>query len=155
MSSQEEQSNASLLSRGVPNVKPSVLVVEDHDDTRFMLRHLLETWNFRVIEAEDGGRAVYLASSRTPDLILMDISLPHIDGLTAARQLRRIPSLKDVPIIFLTGRAERSFQMAALAAGGNDYLVKPLALDVLEQTINKYVRKINETKEAFFGRLPV
>src|ERR687884_500742 len=80
---------------------PLVMVVEDHDDTRFMLRYLMESRGLRVAEAEDGEEAVRLAESLRPDLILMDMTLRRLDGLTATRRIRELAALQEVPIIFL------------------------------------------------------
>ena len=107
------------------NVRPLVLVVEDHDDTRFMLTCLLEIRGYRVVVAEDGETAVRMAEQTRPDLILMDASLPGLDGLAATRRIRETPALAHVPIIFLSGHAEDTFRAVALETGGDDYLIKP------------------------------
>jgi CheY-like chemotaxis protein len=121
------------------NVKPLVLVVEDHDDTSFMLRYLLEMQGCRVATAQDGLTAVRLAEQTRPDLILMDTSLPRLDGLAATRRIRELAALHEVPIVFLSGHAEASFRAVALETGGNDYLVKPFALDQLQRVIERHL----------------
>lgn len=130
------------------SVKPLVLVVEDHDDTRFMLEYLLEIRGCRVIVAEDGEIAVRVAESQCPDLILMDTSLPRLDGLAATRQIRELAALHDVPIIFLSARAEPSFRAVALETGGNDYLAKPFQLDQLERILERHLGR----SEAFTAK---
>ena len=107
---------------------PLVMVAEDHEDTRFLLRTILERRGLSVVEAGDGEEAVSLAERETPDLILMDGSLPRLDGIAATRRMRGLPSLSAVPIVFLSGHAGPQQRLAAREAGCDDYLVKPLDL---------------------------
>ena len=127
--------------RHAPSVKPLVLVVEDHDDTRFMLTYLLGMWGCRVAVAEDGETAVRMAEQTCPNLILMDASLPRLDGLAATRRIRELAALHDVPIVFLSGHAEASFRAVALETGGNEYLTKPFAIDQLETVLERHLPK--------------
>jgi len=112
-----------------------VLVVEDHDDTRFMLKYLLESRGCRVALAEDGETAVRVAEQTHPDLILMDAGLPRVDGLAATRRIRKTPALACVPVVFLSGHAEAPFRAAALETGCDDYLIKPFEIDQLERVL--------------------
>lgn len=134
--------------RQATNDKPLVLVVEDHDDTRFMLTSLLEIRGYRVVVAEDGESAVRMAEQVRPDLILMDASLPHLDGLAATRRIRELAALHDVPIIFLSGHAQPSFRALALETGGNDYLTKPLELARLESVLERHLGKNGAAEKA-------
>src|ERR1044071_3481930 len=131
----------SLQRKSRPRVKakPRVLVVEDHDDTRLMIRTLLEMQEFEVDEASDGDAGYDLAVSRKPDLILMDSTLPLSDGVSVTQQIRRHGVIGNVPIIFLTGRAEPWRREAALNAGCNDYLVKPIDLDRMVQVMHRWL----------------
>lgn len=106
--------------------KPLVLVVEDHEDTRFILRTILERSGCRVVEAADGFEAVEMAGREQPDLILMDGSLPLLSGLAATRLIRQDTLLQEVLIVALSGWATPSFHAAALAAGCNECLDKPI-----------------------------
>ena len=106
-----------------------ILVVEDHDDTRAMIRALLEMENFVVLEATDGKAAVDTTLLHRPDLILMDLTLPTVDGITATRLIRGDQTVGRTPIIFLTGRAEPGRRQDALDAGCDDYLVKPVEIE--------------------------
>lgn len=106
--------------------KPLVLLVEDHDDTRFILRMVLEKSGCRVVEATDGFEAVEMAGREQPDLILMDGSLPLLGGLEATRLIREDMLLQDVLIVALSGWATPSFHAAALAAGCNECFDKPI-----------------------------
>jgi DNA-binding response OmpR family regulator len=110
---------------------PRVLVAEDHDDTRQLLRLLLERRGFDVIEAADGEEALRLVESARPDLVLLDGGLPRLDGLGVTRRLRACGPAARLPIVFLSGRAEAVARSAAFEAGCDDYLVKPDGLDSL------------------------
>jgi two-component system cell cycle response regulator DivK len=112
-----------------PASRPCVLVVEDHEDTREMLRTILEMQNFAVLEAADGQAGFQLAVDEQPDLVLMDLTLPRVDGVEATKAIRNHAGISEVPIIFLSARAEPAGKTAAFAAGCNDYLTKPLKLD--------------------------
>ena len=115
----------------------SVLIADDHEDTRLMLRTILELNRFFVLEATDGEEAVALTTSELPDLVLMDFSLPMLDGLSALRLIRANQVTREVPIIFLSGRAGPGPQQAAREAGCSDFLVKPIDLDKMVQLIER------------------
>jgi DNA-binding response OmpR family regulator len=127
--------------RRAASVKPLVLVVEDHDDTRFLLKHVLEMRGCRVCVAVDGEDGVRAAERDRPDLILMDASLPRLDGLAATRRIRELSALHDVPIIFLSGHAQASFRALALETGGDDYLTKPFELAQLDGILQRHLGK--------------
>lgn len=128
---------ASEMSKDSP--RPLVLVVEDHADTREMLRLVVESLGYCAMEAADGEEAVRFVEGITPDLILMDTSLPKIDGLLATERIRKLKSTSKVTIIFLSGHAEAQSRAVALAAGGDDYFVKPVNLGELELALRKYL----------------
>ena len=111
--------------------QPTVLVVEDHADTREMLHMLLEMWGCRVVEACDGLEAVEAASREKPEMILMDGSLPFLDGLEATRRIRENGLRDQVKILALSGWGTPSYHAAALAAGCDDSIEKPLDFDRL------------------------
>src|SRR5918911_65400 len=112
----------------LPAAPPLVLVAEDHEDTRFLLRTLLEHRGLSVAEAADGEEALRLAECLRPGLVLMDGSLPRLDGFAVTRLMRESASLSDIPVVFLSGHAEPRFQLLAREAGCADYLVKPIDL---------------------------
>ena len=122
-----------------PRARPLVLVTDDHEDTRFLLSTILERRGCAVVEAVDGEEAVRLAESAGPDLILMDASLPRVDGLAATRRIRQSGRTGRVPIIFVSGRAEPAFRIVARAAGCDEYLVKPLDMAQLGGVLEKYL----------------
>jgi CheY-like chemotaxis protein len=115
--------------------KSLVLVVDDDGDTREMMRIMVGSLGCRVIEAGDGDEAVRLAEQMRPDLILMDTSLPHVDGLMATDRIRHIDALSKVKIIFLSGHAQPQARETALAVGGDAYFVKPVDFEELGQAI--------------------
>ncbi|HYY95981.1 MAG TPA: response regulator [Pyrinomonadaceae bacterium] len=119
--------------------KPLVLVVEDHDDTRLMLKYLLERRGCRVALAADGETAFHVAEQTLPDLILMNAGLPRVDGLEATRRIRKTSALACVPVVFLSGHAEAPFRAAALETGGNDYLIKPFEVEQLERVLERHL----------------
>jgi len=127
-------------SPGSNNFLPLVLIVEDDDDTRLMLRYLLGIWKYRVIEAVTGEEAVRLAESTQPDVVLLDYKLPKIDGLTTARRMREQKVFNETIIIFITAHAETSLRASALEAGSNDFFVKPINFGELEISLKKHLQ---------------
>ncbi|MGC2238522.1 MAG: response regulator [Pyrinomonadaceae bacterium] len=123
---------------------PVVLIVDDDDDSRLMLKIILEIWKYQVIEATDGIEALNIAENSCPDLILMDVRMPRLDGFGVTCQIRQSTKIESVPIIFLSGCAEASYKQEASAVGGNEYLVKPLDFEELEITLGKYIRPSQE-----------
>src|SRR6185369_7977984 len=116
---------------------PKVLLVEDTEDNRFMMRRLLEMSGYRVVEAMNGEEAVNLARAEQPQLILMDLSLPVIDGLAATRLIRKLPALEATPIIAVSAHDTSDFQDEAVEAGCNSYVTKPIDFNQLEQLIQQ------------------
>jgi CheY-like chemotaxis protein len=106
----------------------TILLVEDNEMNRDMLSRRLTRRGYSVTVAEDGGTGINLARSLTPDLILMDVGLPDIDGLEATRVLKAEERTRGIPIIVLTAHAMAGDQKQALEAGGDDYDTKPVDL---------------------------
>lgn len=113
-----------------------VLVVEDTEDNRFMMRRLLEMTGYRVIEARNGEEAVEVTRLELPSLILMDLSLPVIDGLEATRLIRQVPELAKIPIVAVSAHEKADFQSEAIQAGCNAYVTKPIDYAELERLIS-------------------
>ena len=113
-----------------------VLLVEDVEDTRLFMRLALEDQGFIVAEAEDGHSAVASAVRETPDVILMDLTLPRMDGFAAAKLIRQKTELKDVPIIAVTAHQETGFRSDAKASGFDAYVTKPIDINWLKELIN-------------------
>ena len=118
----------------------TVLLVEDTEDNRFMMRRLLEMSGYRVVEAMNGEEAVKLARAESPRLILMDLSLPVIDGLAATRLIRKLPDCESTPIIAVSAHDTSDFQSEAMDAGCNSYVTKPIDFNELEELIGKLLR---------------
>ncbi len=119
----------------------SVLLVEDTEDNRMMMRRLLELSGYRVSEAVNGVEAVRAAERETPDVILMDLSLPIVDGLAATRRIRQLPDLAEVPIIAVSAHDTADFHAEALAAGCDAYITKPIDYTELEDLITDLTAK--------------
>ena len=118
----------------------TVLLVEDTEDNRFMMRRLLEMAGYRVIEAMNGEEAVKLAKAESPQLILMDLSLPVIDGLAATRLIRKLPEFAATPIIAVSAHDTSDFQLEAIDAGCNSYVTKPIDFNELEELIEQLLQ---------------
>ncbi|MDT7688395.1 MAG: two-component system, cell cycle response regulator DivK [Acidobacteriota bacterium] len=116
---------------------PVVLVVEDFEDNRFMMRRLLEMSGYRVVEAVNGNQAVERAVSERPDIILMDLSLPQLDGLAATRRIRVQDGMRKVPIVAVSAHDSADFHAEALAAGCNEYVTKPIDFDRLVELLGR------------------
>lgn len=120
--------------------KPTVLIVEDYPDAREMMRMMLDLLGYGVIEAENGAQAVEMAVQKHPDLILMDINLPVLDGFQASAQIRQQPGVAEVPIIACTAGNQWEWRKQALAVGCNDFMSKPLNFDELEVLLGRYLK---------------
>jgi CheY-like chemotaxis protein len=113
----------------------TVLVVDDVEDTRYLMRLELERLGYLVIEAEDGKRAVEMAQKDRPDIILMDLSLPVMDGFAATEKIRASDGLQTIPIIAVTAHQETDFRAGAKAVGFNAYVTKPIDIIWLSELI--------------------
>ena len=114
----------------------TVLVAEDSADTRAVLRRVLASDGYRVVEAADGREAVEVAVSECPDLVVMDLNMPVMDGLAATERIRELKDKRgNVPVVAVTAFDTYGMKEAALEAGCNAYLLKPLVLDELESVV--------------------
>ena len=112
-----------------------ILVAEDDADIRLMMKMLLGMKGYRVVEARDGQETVDVAQSERPDLILMDLQLPRLNGFAVARFVRQTDSICDVPIVVVSAHDPSKHCQLALAAGCNAYVQKPIDFDHLEELI--------------------
>ena len=117
----------------------TILVVDDFDDTRLLLRTWLERRGFRVVEAENGIQAIDRAETESPDLIIMDMQMPQLDGLSATRRIRKLESMNSVPIVAVSAYGADQFREQALAAGCNEYVSTPFEPATLEGIIRALV----------------
>jgi two-component system, cell cycle response regulator DivK len=116
-----------------------ILVIDDHEDNRHILRDLLENARYEVIEATTGEEGVTLAEAHVPDLILMDIQLPDIDGYEATRRIKSMPAVRHVPVIAVTSYALSGDEVKALRAGCDAYVTKPFSPRALLATVKQYL----------------
>ena len=119
----------------------TILVVEDQEDNRQILRDLLGSAGFRMVEAHDGVQALTVARSQRPDLILMDIQLPLVDGYQATRSIKRDPELKHIPIITVTSYALSGDEQRARDAGCDAYVAKPYSTRHLLAKIGQFLEQ--------------
>lgn len=122
--------------------KATILYVEDNADNRTLVRRVLMADGYNVIEASNGSAATEIITQNHPDLILMDINMPDMDGYTLTSQIKIIPGMQDTPIIALTANVMRGDREKSLEAGCDGYIQKPIDIDTLTQTIERYLRKI-------------
>lgn len=115
-----------------------VLIVEDYDDARSFMKYLIESYGYEVIEASDGIEAFDKFKQFHPDLILMDISLPMVDGLTTTKTIREFEDSTKVPIIAVTAFS-RLYYKQAIEAGCNDLIDKPVDFEILAPVIKRYL----------------
>lgn len=116
-----------------------ILIVEDNPDNRTLITDILTALEYEVIEAIDGEQGIQKAEEEHPDLILMDLSLPQMDGWTATARIKAQKSLKDTPIIALTAHAMIGDRERAIEAGCDDYISKPIDLKELNEKLAKYL----------------
>ncbi|HPH94481.1 MAG TPA: response regulator [Anaerolineaceae bacterium] len=119
----------------------TILYVEDDDSNRLLVRRLLQSEDYLVLEAENSAQALAILAKETPNLILMDINMPVVDGLMLTAQLRNRPELNAVPIVALTanvmkGDRERSFQ-----AGCDGYIEKPINVDTFLEDVERFLKR--------------
>ena len=122
-----------------PKAGQTIMVVEDYDDTRMMLRQMLESKGYRVVEAINGQEAVDLAQRERPDLILMDLDLPILDGIAATQHIRQQSEMNQVPIVAITAYPMSYTHVKAFAKGCNEYLAKPIDFDELDELLKRYI----------------
>jgi two-component system, cell cycle response regulator DivK len=119
---------------------PTILIVEDSRDTRTVIRLELERWGYKVIEAANGREAIEITELFCPDLILMDLNMPEVDGLTAAQAIRRYnEQCSGVPILAITAYDTYGIEEAAREAGCDAYITKPLDMPQLEKTVSGFL----------------
>ncbi len=118
-----------------------IMVVDDDDDVRLMIAQFLNAKGFQVIQASSSDEAQQLALETLPELILMDIGMPHVDGLTAVWQMRDYPQLAEIPVIIVSAYDSYDLRAEAASTGCQGYLTKPLEPDHLHQVINEVLQK--------------
>jgi two-component system alkaline phosphatase synthesis response regulator PhoP len=124
----------------------TVLIVDDEEDLLEMLAYPLEKEGYRVLTARDGAEGLRIAEAEHPDLIVLDIMMPHVDGIEATRRLREDARLRLTPILMLTARTAERDEIAGLDAGADDYLVKPITARLFLSRVRALLRR-NERED--------
>jgi DNA-binding response OmpR family regulator len=117
----------------------TVLVVEDDDNSLFVLKEILGKMGYRVLQAWDGKQAIEVAETEPLDLMLLDVQLPGVNGLTVMRRLRENSSLESLPIVIMTAYDPEKYRGSAIEAGCDDFLLKPIDFDRLEVILDYFV----------------
>ena len=118
-----------------------ILHIEDNFENRILVRRLLQAADYEVIEAENAFQAITQLRSSRPDLILMDINMPDVDGYTLTAKLKTVPGIKQIPIIAITANAMRGDREKSLSAGCDGYIEKPINIDTFIDQIHFYLDK--------------
>ena len=125
-----------------------ILVVDDFEDSRFSLARLLELAGHTVIEAADGRAAVEMTADERPDVVLMDLTLPILDGVEATEQIRAAGAHAEVPIVALSAHDTESHRSRALGAGCNAYVTKPVDFEALERLLTDVLEERQTARDA-------
>jgi two-component system, cell cycle response regulator DivK len=120
-------------------MKGKILVIEDNEQNLYLIRYILEDCDYEVFAAVDGKEGIALAASLLPDLILLDIQLPLMDGYAVARKLRENPDLTETPIVAVTSYAMPGDREKAMEAGCSGYIEKPIDPDTFDKQVEKYL----------------
>jgi two-component system, cell cycle response regulator DivK len=121
--------------------KALILYIEDNLDNRTLIRRILMAEDYELVEAGNAGEALETLKTLRPNLILMDINMPDVDGYTLTAQIRTMPGFESVPIVALTANVMRGDRERSLEAGCDGYIQKPIDIDLLPQQIERYLRK--------------
>ncbi|MBN1381711.1 MAG: response regulator [Deltaproteobacteria bacterium] len=127
-------------------MKRKILVIEDNEQNLYLIRFILEDGGYEVLSAKDGREGVEMAATRLPDLILLDIQLPDMDGYTTARALRENADLNRTPIVAVTSYAMPGDREKALASGFSGYIEKPIDPDTFEAQVSQYIAAKNRQR---------
>jgi two-component system cell cycle response regulator DivK len=120
-------------------MKGKILIIEDNEQNLYLMRYILEDCDYEVFSASDGKKGIELAASLMPDLILLDIQLPIMDGYDVARHLRQNPNLADTPIVAVTSYAMPGDREKAMEAGCSGYIEKPINPDTFDVQVAQYL----------------
>jgi two-component system alkaline phosphatase synthesis response regulator PhoP len=128
--------------------KKTILVVDDEKDLLDLIEYNLKKEGFKVLKAENGKEGIEVAKEHKPDLVLLDIMMPKMDGLEAVEIMRKDDDLKRIPIIFLTARSDENTEIEGLNKGGDDFITKPISTTKLVSRIKAVMRRFDDTAEA-------
>ena len=119
----------------------TILYIEDNPDNRLLVRRILQAEDYTVLDADNANQALEILQGQRPDLILMDINLPEIDGYTLTTQLKDQPGMRDIPIIALTANVMKGDRERTMEAGCDGYIQKPVDVDKLPHQIASYLEQ--------------
>lgn len=125
--------------------KHSILLVDDEEDILEFLSYSLEKQGYKIFTANDGNKGLMLAKKHSPDLVILDVMMPGMDGIELCEKIRQVPNLNDTLILFLTARAEDYSELAGFGAGADDYITKPVKPKLLISRIKAILRRKNKT----------
>lgn len=128
--------------------KKTILVVDDEKDLLDLIEYNLRKEGFEVLKAENGQQGIEVAKKNKPDLVLLDIMMPKMDGLEAVEIMRQDNDLKNIPIIFLTARSDEKTEVEGLNKGGDDYITKPISTTKLISRIKAVMRRFDDKEES-------
>jgi len=129
-----------MAHRFEPDTSARILIVDDHEDNVELLRARLESWGFETLSARDGVEALAVIESKLPDLVLLDIMMPKIDGIEVARRVKNNPDLPFIPIIMQTALDSTENKVEGLEAGADDYITKPIDFPELKARVKSMLR---------------
>jgi two-component system cell cycle response regulator DivK len=118
-----------------------IFYIEDNVDNRTLIRRILSAEGYQVVEAGDAKEALEKLKTLRPDIILMDINMPEVDGYTLTAQIRSLSGFESIPIVALTANVMRGDRERSLEAGCDGYIQKPIDIDLLPQQVERYLRK--------------
>lgn len=127
--------------------KQTILVVDDEQDLLDLIEYNLKKEGYRVLTAEDGKEGMEVAREHAPDLVLLDIMMPKMDGLEVVERMKEDDSLRKIPVIFLTARGDEKTEVEGLNRGGDDYITKPISTTKLISRIKAVLRRFEETEQ--------
>jgi len=121
--------------------KGKVLYVEDNFDNRLLVRRVLTADGYTVVEATNANDAMKMIEAEKPDLILMDINMPEVDGYTLTAKIKSTPGMSKIPIVAVTANVMRGDREKSLEAGCDGYIQKPIDIDILTQQVERYIQR--------------
>lgn len=125
-----------------------ILIAEDERDIRELVNFSLQFGGFTVVQAVNGAEAVERAQKELPDLILMDVRMPKMTGYEACRQVKSMPELRDIPVVFLSAKGQEGEIQTGLEAGAEEYILKPFAPDELVKQVQAVLDRVAARREA-------
>lgn len=135
--------------------KNKILIVDDEPDIRELIEYNLRKEGYQVTTAVNGKEAIKLAKENTPDLIILDIMMPEMDGIEACRIMRTMPEFRQTFMVFLTARSEEYSEIAGFNVGADDYIAKPIKPRVLVSRINAILRRNVQQEEPLYNRIEI